>query len=529
MTASPIAAEPTTIDVAIIGMGPVGKMAALMLARRGHSVLISERKQLNYALPRAVAHDAEVARILQSVGLPPDSIPDAIEPYDDLYVWVNGNDDVLLEVDWRGIDPSGWHNTYFYNQPGLEAHLDNSVALHPELVTVRRGTEIAISSQDDDGADLTLTDLTTGATELLRAKYVLGADGANSETRRSLGIGWHDLGYFYDWLVIDVVPGPSLHISPLAKQVCDPVRPTTIVPAGPGRRRWEFMRLEGERSEDLVRPERIWQLLEPFGVTPETASVERGVVYTFNSGWAASWRSGRVLLVGDAAHLMPPFAGQGLAAGFRDCINLMWKLDLVLRGVSPDSLLDTYESERTNHVADFIAFSMSLGRVICITDPDAAHERDVAMVAARASREAPEPPPAPRLGAGVHESEAGGYLAWQGQIARTPRERLRFDNAFGSGALILNDAALVDGIPVLDSLRELGITVATFGNSTRSDVQEFNDLDGTYADWFNKLGTAAVLVRPDFYVFGTADDPSSVAALVVRYEETVRTIVARER
>jgi 2-polyprenyl-6-methoxyphenol hydroxylase-like FAD-dependent oxidoreductase len=510
-----------TVDVVIIGMGPVGKMAALLLARAGHSVLIAERKLQNYALPRAVAHDAEIARILQSVDLAPDTIPDAIEPYDNLYVWVNGNDDVLLEVDWRGVDPSGWHNTYFYNQPGLEAHLDRSVNEYPEFVTVCRGVAAAIQRQDSSGVDVTLTDVATGQAESVRARYVLGADGANSETRNDLGIEWHDLGYFYDWLVVDVVPGPSLHISPLAKQVCDPVRPTTVVPAGPGRRRWEFMRLEGETSEELTRPERVWDLLKPFGVTPATASVERGVVYTFNSGWASEWRRDRVLLLGDAAHQMPPFAGQGLAAGFRDCVNLMWKLDLVLRGISPQSLLDTYGTERETHVADFIAFSMSLGQVICITDPELARQRDQDMIAARASREAPEPPPAPRLGDGLHEGSGGGYLAWQGQIARSPGERIRFDDAFGAGSLILREASLAEEIADIPKLRELGISVTSFGTTSRPGVQNFTDLDGTYSAWFDQLSTSAVLVRPDFYVYGTASDSHAIAELVSHFESAV--------
>ena len=135
-------------------------------------------------------------------------------------------------------------------------------------------------------------------------------------------------------------------------------------------------------------------------MTPETADIERGVVYTFASGWASKWTEGRVLLAGDAAHLMPPFAGQGLAAGFRDCLNLSWKLDLVLRDLAPPSLLDTYASERVEHVSDFIDFSISLGKIICIRDADDARRRDEAMKAALASGRKPEPPPAPRLGAG---------------------------------------------------------------------------------------------------------------------------------
>src|ERR1700709_2320556 len=112
-------------DVLIIGMGPVGKLIALLLARAGHSVLITDRKADTYELPRAVAHDAEIARILQSAGLPPGSMPDAVEPYDDLYTWINGDGDVLHQVDWRGIDPSGWNNTYFYNQPALARNLES--------------------------------------------------------------------------------------------------------------------------------------------------------------------------------------------------------------------------------------------------------------------------------------------------------------------------------------------------------------------------------------------------------------------
>jgi 3-(3-hydroxy-phenyl)propionate hydroxylase len=514
---------PFDVDVLVVGMGPVGKLAALLLGRAGHTVLVTERKSAAYPLPRAVAHDAEIARILQNAGLPPDSMPDAVEPYDDLYVWQNGAGDILHEVDWTGIDPSGWNNTYFYNQPALERHLERELATI-DTVHVRRGVTATVQEQSADGVTTLVAETETdsdtdGPTTRVRSRYVLAADGANSGVRRGLGVGWNDLGYFYDWLVVDVLPKRPLPVGASAIQVADPARPTTVVPGGPGRRRWEFMRLEGESKDELTRPERIWQLLEPFGVTEADAELERGVVYTFASGWAEQWKHGRVLLLGDAAHLMPPFAGQGLAAGFRDCQNLIWKLHLVLTGRAGAALLDTYESERIPHVEEFIAFSMSLGRIICITDGEEARQRDDRMMLARARHADPDPPPAPRLGPGLHTGRNGGLLSWQGLI-RTPDEEgvRRFDDVFGAGDLILGEVALPEAITprAASALADLGIAVTSFatGDEHSDGVRRFTDVNGTYRAWFDRLGAAAVLVRADFSVFGTADGVDEIERLV---------------
>lgn len=506
-------------DVVVIGAGPVGKMAALLLGRAGHSVLSVERKADDYPLPRAVGHDAEIARLWQSAGLPPDRMSDAVEAYDDLYVWTNGVGDVLQEIDLRGIGTSAWNNAYFYHQPGLESHLARAVG-EQSTVETRRGVEAHIVDQDADAVTVSLSSAGGSAATTVRARYVIGADGAKSSTRTSVDIDWNDLGFFFDWLVVDVLPGEGFEVTNVAKQICDPERPTAQVPSGPGRRRWEFMLLESEDPRELEQPERIWELLSHVGVTPDKAEIERGVVYTFGAGWAQTWRRDRVFLVGDAAHLMPPFAGQGMSSGLRDVLNLAWKLDLVLRDKAPAELLASYEAERVAHVNDNIQFSMFLAKVICITNPQIAAGRDGQMIAAIRDRAAP-PPPAPRLGQGVHTGEHGGELSRQGFVtAAGVATPARFDDVFGPGALIARgDVSLPDALTA--ALSELGVTVASFGGKSAT----FSDASETYGAWFDEWGVDAVLIRPDFFVYGTAT-MSDVGSLAEQY---IAAVVAAHR
>lgn len=508
-----------TVDVVIAGMGPVGMMAGLMLSRKGHSVLIADKKPKPYTLPRAVAHDGEIARVFQNAGLVPDEMPEAIEPYDDMYIWVNADDEILLEVDWTGIDQSGWNNEYFYNQPNLEKYIDANMRANKSLEAVR-GSSVRFVSQDSDGVDVELVDEISGLKRQVRAKYLLGADGANSEIRQSVGLSWKDLGFFYDWLVVDVIPGPTAKITHLAKQIADPARPTTVVPAGPNRRRWEFMLLEGESTEEITKPENIWKLLERFDLDPSNAEIERGVVYRFKSGWAEDWQKGRVFLLGDAAHTTPPFAGQGLCAGVRDAVNLSWKLDLVLDGKARDGILSSYSNERLQHAEGFIYFAMELGKIICITDPEQAAARDAAMKAELASGRKPEPPPAPRLGEGLHVGNEGGHLSWQGKVTTASHAApIRFDDIFGAGALILANSSLAGDVSdaEITQLKNAGIAVVTFGENSNPLIDSFGDVEDTYANWFNNEGLQAAFVRPDFYIYGVAKNSTDVRELVISF------------
>ncbi|GAA2011568.1 bifunctional 3-(3-hydroxy-phenyl)propionate/3-hydroxycinnamic acid hydroxylase [Catenulispora yoronensis] len=503
-------------DVAIVGYGPVGQLLAALLGRHGYEVVVIERYGGIYPMPRAVHFDHEVARILQSVGIRPDTDP-IIEPYDDWYEWRNANRQTLLRVDWRGVGPSWWNTANFFAQPDLERELDARARKHP-TVTVRRGLRAVAVDQDRDGVTVTVRPTgdsgAEGEPHTVRARYLVGCDGANSTVRNLLGLELTDLGFFFDWLILDMIPNEPMTFDPPAWQLCDPARPTTIVPGGPGRRRWEFMALPGEDVNDLNKAETAWELLRPWGLTPDNAELERHTVYRFQAHWADEWRAGRVLIAGDAAHLMPPFAGQGMCAGLRDVFNLAWKLDLVLRGAADDRLLDTYGPERSPHVRHFIDVSIGLGKVICVPGQEQAAERDRELMAAIADPAlAPAPPPAPRLGPGVFADgdEQAGLLSIQSRVEYDGCTGL-FDDVVGHGWFVLIDAhpgPRAAGAVALTAasravLARLGAKVLRVGAPDSPDA-EVVDLDGRYAGWFADLGAEAVVIRPDFYVHAATD------------------------
>ncbi len=357
----------------------------------------------------------------------------------------------------------------------------------------------------------------TGDTRTVRARWLVGADGANSFVREAAGITRRDLGFQERWLVVDAEPhdmGALAHL-PIASQWCDPKRPTTIVQSGPRHRRWEFMLLPDEQPSDFEDPDRVWSLLEPW-YGPEDGPLTRSAVYEFRSMLANQMRKGHVLLVGDAAHLTPPFLGQGLCSGLRDAANLAWKLDLVLRGLAGERLLDSIDPERQPQNEAVIGLAVELGKVLCQLDPQAAAERDAVL------RQAEPPPPpelAPLTGGVIHRPVGGdadplaGKLSVQGMVSRAGREG-RFDDVVGPGFQLI----VAEGDPLEQLSREhralidtLDMTVASLDADAPHGVR---DVDGRLTAWLSEHGTYAVLVRPDFYVFGSTSSPEQLPALL---------------
>jgi 2-polyprenyl-6-methoxyphenol hydroxylase-like FAD-dependent oxidoreductase len=509
-------------DVAIVGYGPVGQALAALLGRAGHRVVVFERFQKIYRLPRAVHLDHEIMRLLQSLGLA-DVLARELVPVPD-YQWFGADGQLLLRFDVDGLARSGWESDYMFFQPELEAAIDRHACV-PAGVTVERGW-VADGMQDSgDHVELTVHRVSeeepgqlamTGEHRRVRARWLVGADGANSFVREASGIARRDLGFQERWLVVDAEPddmGALAHL-PIASQRCDPARPTTIVQSGPRHRRWEFMLLPDEQPSDYEDPERVWALLEPW-YRPQDGPLTRSTVYEFRSMVADRMRNGRVLIVGDAAHLTPPFLGQGLCSGLRDAANMAWKLDLVLRGLARERLLDTVEAERQPQNEAVIRLAIELGKVLCQLDPQAAAERDVML------RAAGPPPPlelAPLTGGLLHQpigepDPLAGTLGVQGVVNHAGRQG-RFDDVVGGGFQLI--VASGDPLEHLSDrqrtlLDTLEVAVASLDPAAPHGV---SDCDGRLTAWLSEHNAHAVLVRPDFYVFGGAASPEGLPALL---------------
>ncbi|MFJ8163950.1 bifunctional 3-(3-hydroxy-phenyl)propionate/3-hydroxycinnamic acid hydroxylase [Streptomyces sp. NPDC096136] len=527
----------TDTDVVIVGNGPIGAALSVLLARRGWRVTVLERRPRPYRLPRATSFDGETARLLAATGIGP-GLGRVTEPANG-YQWQTAAGAVLLDIGFTDAGPYGWPDANTMHQPALE-DLIAAEARALDGITVLRGHEVVGIADGEGRVEVTAT--TDDDARVLSARWVVGCDGANSFVREHLDVSVTDLGFSYEWLLCDVELREPREFTPTNVQVCDPARPTTVVASGPGRRRWEFMRLPGESAAELGREETAWRLLAPFGVTPATATLLRSTTYIFQARWADQWRVGHVLLAGDAAHLMPPFAGQGMCSGIRDVVNLAWKLDLTLRGLAPESLLDTYTEERRAQAREAILASVQLGRVICVTDPAAAAERDATVLANRRGRPTGRPEPAKPLTGGLlrrlpgaQEAEpAAGAVVPQGRVARPGGPDGLFDEVVGRGFVLLTTDDAHTGLDGerLVFLAELDARVVRLlppgqeaDGGGGSEVIGVTDVDGVYGPYLAGFGATSLLVRPDYHVFGAAAGPQGAAALVDDLRAALRTAV----
>ncbi|MCX4580461.1 bifunctional 3-(3-hydroxy-phenyl)propionate/3-hydroxycinnamic acid hydroxylase [Streptomyces sp. NBC_01571] len=498
--------------VVIIGAGPVGVTAALLLARRGVRSLLLERHRDIYPLPRAVVVDDEIRRILQSVGVH-EEFAALARPARGLRL-LDARRRMIAEFPRSLHGHHGFPQTSMFDQPELERLLRDALARRPEC-ELWGGVEVVSVAQDTDGSNdptrpvrVTFRRAGSDEEEHLWADAVLGCDGAGSVTRDAIGAVWEDLHFEESWRVIDVRTSRPVRTWEGAEQICCPNRPGTFMRVGEDRYRWEFRLADDQPLDGPDGWERLRQLVAPWVDLPPDASpgddfeVIRQSQYTFRARLADRWRQGRVFLLGDAAHLTPPFVGQGLCAGLRDAHNLAWKLARVLRQGAPEELLDTYERERKPHARHVIRVAVAVGWAMTGgQDRGAALRRAVVGTACRI------PGVTAAVGRDLSPTLTTGPL-----VRRRPRLTRRvLAGTFcpqpwvrHDGRRVRLDDVLGDSFAALTAVPPTApmMAVATALGAPMIHVDDLGD-DGTLAGWLARGRADAVLLRPDRVVMDT--------------------------
>jgi 3-(3-hydroxy-phenyl)propionate hydroxylase len=487
-----------SFDVAIVGAGPVGAVLAALLGQAGVSVFIGETNKQVYPLPRAAHFDHEIMRIFQQLGIV-ERVLSATMPAH-RYVFQNQHGEALLDFDLSDPAPTGWTG-YMMHQPGVELAIRAKLADNPR-VTFMTG----LSYREHEATADCIVSYWSAENENLtvRSRYLVGCDGASSPVRESLGIPLHDLSFDEPWLVLDLVVDKDNGLPGHNIQYCDPRRPTTYVVMGDNRRRFEFMLKPGETPEAMLRDEAIAELLSRWN-TQGLREVERKAVYRFHALIAREWRRGRVFLAGDAAHQMPPFAGQGMCSGIRDAASLAWRLMLALAGARERTLFDSYQIEREPHVRLITQAAIETGRVVCTLDSQVAAARDARMFASKAAGE-PMPDirsPALAVAFGLPETTRAGEQFIQPVIVGEGGLAERMDDVLGPGAWLIVQHTAVAAERSVPGLRIFHI-----------DSPALSPFRSALQSWLATANADAVLVRADRYVFGTGSALDLLAAYV---------------
>jgi 3-(3-hydroxy-phenyl)propionate hydroxylase len=475
-----------TCDIAVVGAGPVGLSLAVLLAGEGMTVAVIDPNRVVCQHPRATHLDDETMRNLQTLGAT-DLEPRFLRQSG--WVLTDAHEVPFLELSMPDtVSDQGWYTDYQFHQPDFESRLRGLLA---DRAGLWLGWEAAALDQDDHGVRVRMRERRSGREHNLRAAYVVGADGADSFVRRAMGAEVEDLQGTQTSLIVDVHPFQHPDSLPAATGFirCEGERPVTYVPIFPPLLRFEFMLEVGTDRMEAERPDRVYPLLSRW-LAPGSYRITRADAYEWHAHLVRGWRSGRLLVAGDAAHEMPPMLGQGMCSGLRDAANLAWKLAMVVRGQADEALLDTYESERAAHVRPYIVESARQANLI---EAFGRGERPPASAGSQVVERF-----RPLLGPGLAERPDGAV----GQLAPQPRgpggERL--DDVTGYRFAVVGAPEVIDGVDDATRAhwRRLGLVMVAGGGPV---VQE----------WLAGHDSRVAVVRPDRYVYGLAADAAGLA------------------
>ena len=349
-------------DLIIVGLGPTGGVLANLIAKHDLSVIILEKENKLYNLPRAVHFDDEIMRVFETIDISRNFLNKTIINKGTRFLDEKNN----LLLDWprpKIITENGWYPSYRFHQPDLERSLRKNLSKFKK-VSISQNSDVFSLKNKSNFVEVKYKNLKTNKVSLLKSKFVVGCDGANSFVRKAINSDLEDLGFQQKWAVIDVLLNNKNVLLPdRTIQYCSSERPATYCRNVGRRRRWEIaLKSEGD-EKDFLKEKNLWKFLSRW-VAKDDVQIERKTVYTFQSLIAKKWSKGRIFLAGDAAHLSPPFMGQGMCAGIRDVSNLAWKIAICCQNFHNKNLLKSYQSERYNNVKEYINTTMNMGKLL---------------------------------------------------------------------------------------------------------------------------------------------------------------------
>lgn len=518
-------------EVVVIGAGPAGLMTANLLGQYGVRVIVVEAGAELIDFPRGVGMDDETLRTFQTAGVVDDALPHTVP--DQLLVFVDSRYRDLARMA-PPMGEFGWPRRNGFVQPLVDRVLLAGLQRYDNVEVQFSSTVTGIAQ---DGDTVTLTVDGPDGERTLRSAYVVGADGGSSQTRKSLGLAFEGTTATSNWLVVDIRNDPLGR--PGAYVIADPRRPHVSIGLPHGIRRFEFMLRPDETEAEASDDGFIARLLARYVPDGGAVDIIRRRVYTHNSRMAASFRSGRVFLAGDAAHVMAVWQGQGYNSGIRDAFNLSWKLAMVLRGDASDTLLDTYDQERREHVRAMIQLSRWVGQVISVRNRVGAAARDTFFKAISLIPRAKlyivqmrfKPMPTIERGAitrvgAISAPTPVGRLFPQPWVATRAEPRVRLDDALGPWLALVawnNDPTALLDADARERAARVGIRLVSVrpavqlawdGAASDPDVVVVGDLDGSLKRWFDARPESVVLVRPDRIAGGVS--PAHGASDMVR-------------
>lgn len=507
-------------QVAILGAGPVGLTIANYLSKQGISVIVVEQLDSLIDYPRAIGIDDESLRTIQSLGLIEQVLPHTTPNHAMRFLTPKGHCFADIQPMTREF---GWPRRNAFIQPQVDKVLLENLKNY-EKTQILFSRDLTKFSQDADGVTLNIQ-TADQQSEVIQAQYLIACDGGNSIVRRTLNIGFDGKTAPNQWIVIDLENDPLA--TPHVYLCCDPVRPYVSAALPHGIRRFEFMVMPGETQEELSKPENINKLLTK--VLPNTENIEviRQRVYTHNARIADKFRVDRILLAGDAAHIMPVWQGQGYNSGMRDAFNLAWKIALVVEGKSGSELLDSYQIERKDHAKAMIDLSVMAGHVLAPPKVWQGFVRDRIAYALNYIKPIKQYllemrfKPMPKYADGVlikdsNKNSPIGKMFIQPQVKLESGETVLLDE------VIANDFAIIAwgvdpkwGIndATMQKWQTLGVKFIQVLPAVQMDNPQRKKLDGviTIGDmgvdirtWFGKTTQSIVILRPDRFVAALA-------------------------